>query len=157
MNLVEAMVGITIISFVFMGLIGAYNRFVSAALDTQPTSKATYLAEEGIEALKILRDTSWTTQIAPLGTTTTYYLTFATSTATWTATSTASYGYVDTIFLRSFTITDLNRDATTKDIVSSGGAYDPDTKKISISVAWRNGNATSTKSIATYIANLFSN
>jgi Tfp pilus assembly protein PilV len=155
MTLVEAMVGIAVISFVFLSLIGAYDRFFAAELDVQPTTKAAYLVEEGIEAVKILRDTSWSSNIASLSTTSTYYLSFATSTALWTKSTTENV--IDSVFYRTFTISDLKRDATTKDIVSSGGAYDPDSKQITISVSWRNGNGTSTKSVSTYITNLFSN
>jgi Tfp pilus assembly protein PilV len=155
MSLVEAMVGIAVISFVFLALIGAYDRFFAAELDVQPTTKAAYLVEEGIEAVKILRDTSWSSNIATLSTSSTYYLSFATSTALWTNSTTENV--IDSVFYRTFTISDLMRDSTTKDIVSSGGVYDPDTKKITIGVSWRNGNGTSTKAVSTYITNLFSN
>ncbi len=154
-TLVEAMVGIAIITFVFLSLVGGYDRFLAAELDVQPTTKAFYLAEEGIEAVKSIRDNSWSTRILTLSTTTTYYLNFSTTTATWTATTTQST--IDSYFYRTLTIADLQRNSSTKDIVTSGGVYDPDTKKITVTVSWRNANATSSKSVTTYITNLFSN
>ncbi len=155
-SLLEATVGIAIISTVFIGLFAAYSRFVRLSMNTQPTVKAAYLIEEGVEVMKILRDTGWSTRIATLSTTTTYYLNFATTTSTWTSTTSAASGYSGT-FLRTFTITDLKRDNTSKDVATTTATYDPNIKKITISVAWQLGSATTTRSISTYIANLFAN
>lgn len=155
-SLAEAMVAIAVITSVFLALIIAYNKFVTAAIDTQPVVKVSYLLEEGVEAVKSLRDISWNTKIAALSTTTTYYLTFSTSTAVWSATTSLVSGYVDATYLRSFTLTDVNRDATTKDI-SAVGVYDPGTKKLTVNVSWWSHAATTTRTLTTYITNLFSN
>ena len=154
LSLVEVLVGVSILLLAFLGLITAYNRFIRASFNTVPTIKASYLLEEGAEAMKILRDTGWATKIAPLSTTTTYALSFATSTALWSATTTKLY--TDTIFYRTFTITDLKRDANS-DISTSTGSYDANVKMINLSVAWKDRSATTTRQFSIYLTNLFKN
>lgn len=150
---VELVVGIAILSLSFVGLIAVYNKYVQIAIKTTPTVQASYLLEEGVEVMKLLRDTSWTSRIAPLSTTTTYYLAFSTSTNAWTSTTTASL--VDSTFARTVQVYDMKRD-TNSDLSTTTGSYDPNTKLITVSVAWSYG-ATTTKSVSTYITNLFGN
>ncbi len=74
------------------------------------------------------------------------------STTTWGLSTTLSK--VDS-FLRTVTISNVNRDVTTGDIVSNGGVLDAGTKLITVNVSWQESGKTITKSLPFYISNIF--
>jgi prepilin-type N-terminal cleavage/methylation domain-containing protein len=153
LSLIEVLVATSIILIFFTALVSVYNSYLRSARTNINTIKAVYLADEGIEAVKFLRDSSWSTNIAPLTSGGTYYLTFATT--TWNVSN--SNLFIDGVFERKFSVTNVNRDPVTFDIVSSGGAIDYDTKLVNVSVSWAVNGATTTKTVSTYITNLFAN
>ena len=148
MALVEIVIGSAIISVAILAASSAYGTYVNYAFANQRNVQAGYILEEGLEAVTFFRDTSWSGNIAKLSTTTTYYLTFS---STWATTTTAQY--VDGVFLRSLTISDVKRDGSDK--IAGSGTYDPNTKLITATVAYPQGQATTTKSISTYITNIY--
>ncbi|MFY9461907.1 MAG: hypothetical protein WAP51_01760, partial [Candidatus Sungiibacteriota bacterium] len=115
--------------------------------------QAAFLSEEGIEAVKGLRDADWDTKIASLTPDTDHWLVF--SGDAWALTSTAQ-PFADKRFDRRVRISAVGRDSS-DDIVGSGGAIDSGTKKITVSVAWFDRGATTTATLSTYITNLFNN
>ena len=146
----SAIVSITLfsLSFVFV---------LSGRLEAQSIGKvrANFLAEEGLEAMRFLRDKGWGANLAPLAAGTNYYLSFATSTADWSV-GTAYPGFIDGLFHRRITVEAVNRDGS-DDIVTSGGALDPNTKKINIEVSWYGQGATTTATLSTYLSDVFNN
>jgi len=50
----------------------------------------------------------------------------------------------------------VNRDDTTKDIVTSGGTTDAGTRLVTVTVSWLEGATTVSKSIQFYIMDIFS-
>lgn len=152
MGLVEIVIGVSILSIGIMALISSYNVYVKFAFANQKNVEAGYLLEEGLEAVAFLRDKGWSANIAPLSTTTTYYLTWNGS--NWATTTTAQY--VDGEFLRKINIANVNRDGSDR-ISSTTGALDPNTKQITATVSYFQGHATTTKSASTYITNIYSN
>jgi len=151
-GLLEIAIGISIISLSIFSLTAVSNLALKLTEESARNTQASFLLEEGVEALKILRDSSWSIDIMPLASGTVYYLSFADH--NWQTTSTNIY--IDGIFERSFVLQDVNRDIN-DDIVSSGGILDSDTKKIIVSVSWRSRNSTTTQSVSAYIVNLFNN
>jgi len=151
-SLVEVIVAASIISVFLVSLIGAYNLFLTLSLSNVHKVKATFLAEEGVEAVKILRDSSWATSIFPLASGTPYYLEFTPS--LWSVTTTPFL--VDSLYDRRVFFEDVYRDGA-GDIVDSGGTFDSGTKKVTVTVEWQERGATSNKVIPTYITNLFDN
>ena len=151
MGLVEIIVGAAIVFVAILVINESYNTYVKYALTNQRNVDASYILEEGLEAMTLLRDKGWTANISKLSTTTTYYLTFASS--AWSTTTTAQY--VDGIFLRSISLLDVKRDAS--DHIASSGTYDPNIKQITSTVAYWQGHATTTRSISTFIANIYNN
>src|SRR3989344_5302862 len=93
-----SIVSMTIFSLSFVFLLG--NR-----LEVQSISKirANFLAEEGLEAVRFLRDTGWDATVGLLAVETNYYLSFATSTADWSIGS-AYPGFIDGLFNRRVTV-----------------------------------------------------
>ena len=146
--LVEIIIGVAIISVGILAANSTYSAYVSYALANQKNIQASYILEEGLEAMTFLRDFGWTANISKLSTTTTYYLTLN---GTYWATTTSAQ-YVDGEFLRKINITDVKRDAS--DHIAVAGTYDSNIKKVTATVDYPQGHATSTKSISTYITNL---
>ncbi len=151
-SLIEVVIATSIIVAAFLTLLSVYNVYLSRTKTNIQNLKSVYLAEEGVEGVKFLRDQSWDTNIATLTTNTPYYLEF--NTGMWK--STATNTFIDQLYERKFVLQNVNRDAT-DDITSTGGTLDPDTKLLILSVSWSYKGATTTKSISTYITNIFDN
>lgn len=151
-GLLEIAIGISIISLSIFSLTAVSNLALKLTEESARNTQASFLLEEGVEALKILRDSSWSANIASLASGTVYYLSFTNH--NWQTISTNIY--IDGIFERSFVLQDVNRDIN-DDIISSGGILDSDTKKMTVFVSWRSRNGTTTQSVSAYITNLFNN
>lgn len=151
-TLIEALIATSIIMAFLVAIMSVHNTYLSSSFSDLFEVKATYLAEEGIEAVKGLRDVSWTDNIASQTNDIPYYLAF--SNGAWTLTSTPLL--IDSKFSRSITFSAVNRNASS-DIVTSGGTPDSNIKKVTVVVSWPLGGTTATRSIETYITNIFSN
>lgn len=151
MALVEIIIGSAIISVGVLAAIISYNTYIDYALANNKNIQASYLLEEGLEVMTFFRDKGWTSNISKLSTTTTYYLVYASG--AW-ATTTAPQ-YVDGAFLRSISITDVTRNGS--DQIAGSGTYDSGTKKITTTVAYSQGHATTTKSLSIYLTNINGN
>lgn len=151
-GMIEMIIGAAVLSVSLLGI----SNFFQLALRTSGTTKSAvqgdYLLEEGLEAIKIFRDLSYTTNLRNMSTTTTYY--FSWSGTNWATTTTNTL--IDGKFERKFTLADVNRDANSDIAVS--GTYDPDIKLVTVSVAWvEPATGTTTRSIQTYVTNIFNN
>lgn len=154
-SLIEIILGIGMLTVSLVSVTAYYKKVLDVSVDTTHHIQSGFLLEEGVEAVKMLRDQGWATKIAALSTTTTYYL--AWSGTQWT--STILPQAVENTFMRSFTLADVFRDAS-DNIVSSGGTYyDPGTKKVTVSIAWtrKGSKSVATDTAETYITNLFNN
>ncbi len=147
-SLVEIIIGAAIISAGILSINMVYNTYVQYALANQRNAEAAYLAQEGLEVMAFLRDGSWDTNIRTLSTTTPFYLTF--SGGTWATTT--SQQYVDGIYLRSVSVSDVKRDANND--IASTGTYDPDVKLITVSVSYTQGHATTTQTLSEYLTDM---
>ncbi len=154
LTLVEVLVATAIIMTFLVTLVSVHNVYMNALFSNVSSVKATYLTEEGVEVIKGLRDISWTANIASLSINTPYYLNFSTTSSSWSTTTAVSV--IDSKFYRTVTVSTVNRDASS-DITTSGGTLDLNTKKVNVTVSWLDHGATSTRSVDTYITNLFSN
>lgn len=152
LTLVEVLIATSIILVFLLALFGVNNLYLKTAFSNGEAVKATALAEESLEALRFLRDSSWSTNIAALNLDTNYEL--ALNAGAWQVAPTNIL--VDDLFERKVRLSAVYRDAS-GDIVSSGGTLDPDTLLVVSSVSWSSGSATTTKSISTYLTNIFDN
>jgi len=155
-SLVEAVIASAICLGVLLGVSSAFTLSLRASLGNTSRTQAAFLEEEGLEAVRILRDNGWASNIASLTASTTYYLAYDSAASTWKATS--SNAYIDSTFSRTFSIYNVSRDGN-QNIVSTGGSNDANTKKVTVTVSWRQREtkATSSHSLSTYITNIFSN
>lgn len=148
-SLLEVIIGLAILLIAIFSLLAVSQISLKLLSKSSHNIKAAFLLEEGIEAIKILRDSSWTTNIGSLSPGVSYYLEFSDS--VWRSTTTKSY--IDNIFERNFIIGNVYRN-TDGDIAASGTA-DPNTKKVSVFVSWPERQQTITKSVSAYITNIF--
>lgn len=150
-SLVEALIAIFIIVFCILAIWRVYVFFIKTSLSNSKFFQGTFLADEGVEAVKFMRDSGWSSNIASLTPETPYSLVF--DGVKWEATSTISY--IDGVFDRRAIFSEVYRD-TDGDIADSG-TLDQGTRKVQITVSWSKDSSTSTREITTYVSNLFKN
>ncbi len=152
-GLLEIVIAVAIISATIFSL--SYVFLIASKLETMSLDKirANFIAEEGLEASRFLRDTSWAGNLAGLSQGQTYYFSFATTTSTWSVGTNGSE--IDKLFLRKVTLENVYRNGS-YDIADSG-ALDSDTKKINVSVEWLERGSTTTITASTYLTNIFNN
>ncbi len=150
-SLTEVVLGTALILVVVVFLTQTYNIYINFALANENNTKANFLLEEGLETLIFLRDDGWTANISTLTSGSTYYLYF--DGGDWVSTTTPQY--IDSTFVRSFVLSNVNRDSN--DDIATSGTNDPNTKKATVTVSYWQGHSTTTKSIATYITNIYVN
>lgn len=154
-SLVEVLIASAIIMTSVVSIMGVYGGLTSIAIRNTAKVQAGMLLDEGAEALRFMRDVSWSTNINPLinGTTYALYWDYSASNYGWRATTTKDM--IDGQFDRTFVLSSVNRDASSFDIVNSGGTLDTGTRKATITVSWYDGVATTSKSIIMYLFNTY--
>ena len=154
-SMVEVLIASAIIMTSVVSILGVYSGLTTISLRNTSKVQAGMLLDEGAEALRFMRDVSWSANIAPLTASTTYWLywDYSTSTYGWRATTTQVI--IDDQFNRSFVLTPVYRDATTFNIVQSGGTVDTGTRKAIITTSWFDKTSTTSKSIIMYLYNTY--
>lgn len=135
-TLVEVVVGISIIAAAVVAIGFSVNAYVDARAVLLTDVKATYLAEEGYEIVRALRDDDWNT-IDALALDTLLYLDVSTTTIAIGG----SPEVIDTDFTRSFVLRELYRNGS-NDITSSttaGATVDDEGREIEVYVNGPNG------------------
>ena len=150
-SLIEIIVGVSILALCLLGIITVGQGFLRLSYQSFQNSQANFLLEEGAEVSRAFLDTSWT-NISGLSTGTNYYLTF--SGGKWATTTDASLGIIDHVFTRYINVSNVNRDTTTADIVTSGGTLDSGTRKVTVVVTWQSSMVKVTKSAMLYLTNI---
>src|SRR6185369_9324074 len=113
------------------GAAAAWQLYLRISNSSGRTVQAALLLDEGAEAVQLLRDSGWTANIAPLSLNTPYYLYWNGSAY---ATSTSPV-VIQGSYVRTITLAAVSRDASTYNIVSSGGTNDPNTRDVVVSVS----------------------
>lgn len=145
--LVEVLVAVSIITGSVLATVNVAQKSIQTSRFSLHQAQATLLLEEGAEAVRSVRDTSWI-GISALTSGTLYYPTYV---GVWTLSPTStSVG----LFTRTVTFANVSRDAN-GDIVSSGGTSDTGTRQVTVTVSWPESGTTQTKSISFYVTNIF--
>ena len=153
----EVIIAVALVSIVFVTLLGIGFLSLNISALLQQESQADSLVKEELEAIRAFRDEtvdSWdTTGLGSLDTGVAYHLAKSGDPLAWSVeTGSETIG----IFTRQVVFDSVLRDSN-NNIVESGGTDDPDTKKVTVTVAWLAGAATTTTQMSTYITNLFGN
>lgn len=152
-TLIEVVLGVGILTMFFLANALYYEQARRVSEQTTRRIQSGFLLEEGVEAVKLMRDAGWSARVATLTNGTRYYLHWDGS--AWLATTTPEQ--IENIFTRFFVLSPVERDAG-DNIVSSGGVLDPGSRKAVVTVEWdTQKTASSSESIETYITNLFNN
>ena len=149
-SLAEAVVVAAIASSFIVVLSYVNTNYLNYAYSQSSLIQANFLAEESLEAMRFLRDKSWSANIASLTPGQDYFLYWNGS--TWSATTTTQ---TPSGFWRTIKVENVYRDSG--DNISSSGTLDPGTKLVTASVSWSLKGATTTKQFQTYLANVFNN
>lgn len=150
-GMVEMVIGAAVLSVSLLGISSFFQTALHASAITQTAIQGDYLLEEGVEAIKVFRDLSYANNFKNMSMATDYY--FSWNSTNWATTTINTF--VDGKFERKFTLDNVNRDVN-NDIAASG-TYDPDIKLVTVSVSWADPTGTTTRSIQTYITNIFNN
>jgi Tfp pilus assembly protein PilV len=158
-SLVEVVIACSILSITVLSLMLTAGKSIQVSGYSLNQAQATLLAEEGVEAVKSIRDNDWNA----VTTNGSYYLFFNTTTNLWSLRLTSSGmsapngsipNYpIDSTFSRTVAISSVNRDSN-KDIASTG-SLDTGTKKVVVTTSWNNPSGIVNKSISFYISNIF--
>ncbi len=146
---VELLVGVSIAALILISASYTISMFMSTAQGVTEKTQALYLAEDGMELVRFVRDNDWA-NISALTVGTPYYLAV-------TGSSVALGTTPETIgsFSREVIVQNVYRDATTADIVASttpGSVADPKAKYITVTVTW--DTPTKTVSLDSILADL---
>ena len=150
-GLVEIVIAVAVATIALFGMSETARVATGYVNDATKKLQASYLLEEGVEAVKIMRDNGWNTHIGNLGTSTVYYMNYVSS--MWQSTNTNTF--VDKTYERKFQLDPVYRNAN--DDIAASGTLDSDTKKLTVTVSWKGRTGTTSQSISTYITNLFQN
>jgi len=151
-SLLEIVIASAILLLVTVTVFSSFATALSVSSKNTASLQAAFLLEEGHEALRNMRDWGYSTYIGSLSNNTPYRLAWESN--HWMATT--STALIDGKFDRTFTLNTVNRDAS-HNIVASGGSVDANSKKVTVSVSWRSGNSTTTRTMESYVSNIFSN
>ena len=147
-SIVEVLFGVSLFALITIFTTQTIALFLDNADRAQAEMHAVYLAEEGLEVVRYLRDDDWNT-IADLAVDTTYYLAItASSLAVVTVPET-----IDGTYARSFVLREVYRDGN-DDIVASttaGAVVDTGSKTVHMHVAW----GSELVSLQTLLTNIF--
>lgn len=150
-SLVEMIIMIFVATFSILVVWKVYTFFVKISISNPSLFQASFLAEEGIEAVKFMRDDSWSANINPLSAGVSYTLFF--DGLTWEATTTSAY--IANKFDRRVSFYDVYRDSFGN--ISDSGSFDGRTKKVVVTVSWLRDTSTTTREITTYVSDIFNN
>lgn len=144
----EVIVAVSIILLVLSSIYGVHVFYIKTVFSNLNKVRATFLLEEGMEAVKLVRDSDWVA-FSNVPVATNRFLSFDGS--SWQIVSTNTF--VDSLFERKVVLTKIKRDTTSGTVGSGGGVFDDGTRKVIVTVSWKDGTATTSRSMSTYVTN----
>ncbi len=151
-GLVEILIAASIITVVITAASAAWNQYIKLAAASAITVRTALLTEEAGEALQLIRDRSWTSNIAPLINGTAYYLTWNGSNY---ATTTTPIAFRDQYAIK-FMMSAVSRDGSSN-IVTSGGSNDTNSRRATIQIVTTSATNTPLASSDLILHNVYSN
>jgi len=147
-TIVEVLIACVIITTTTIALMSATSKGIELSNRALRQGQASMLMEEGVEAVKSIRDTNWIT-ISNLTLDTNYYLSFSSA---WILGITPVV-QIDEIFTRKVVFSAVNRDSN--DDIAVSGTLDTGIKRVNVIVEWSTPSGINSKSITFYLANIF--
>lgn len=151
-SLVEILIGTSIICVSLILIVNLENGISKIGWSSTAKVQAGMLAEEGISVIRNMRNVSWQ-DINALNNNVPYRVYWNQTSKSWLATT--SVMLIDNKFDRTITFYPVYRDINSFDVVSTGGTVDYGTRKFSVDVSWQDNSGTTTRSLTSYIYNIF--
>jgi hypothetical protein len=145
-GLIEVVVGAALILVLFSGIISAFNFYLKGAVSLTDNIKAEFLAVEGVEALRSIRDDGFGS-FSGIPRATNNYISFNGS--KWQSTTTPEI--IDGVYSRSFQVRDVMRDGSGQ--IAPSGTIDPDTLLVEVRVSWADRGKNTERILSTYLTN----
>lgn len=147
-GLIEVMIAAAIVTLLVAGITSVYRVAIRSSREAIRGTQSSLLAEEGLEAVRVIRDASWNAiDSASIGTS----YTLAWTGTTWSLATTPAL--IDGTFDRRVVFGNVYRDAS--DDLADSGTLDTGTVRVDVTVSWNTGTATTSRTVSTYIGNLF--
>ncbi|MFA6158687.1 MAG: hypothetical protein WC763_03665 [Candidatus Paceibacterota bacterium] len=146
-GLIEVVVASAIVALVAVAFVGTFATLSQFHQRDTLTIKGQLLAEEGLEAILLMKGSGWET-LSNLPKDEDEYLSLSSS---WGTTSTPEI--VGGVFHRSFRLASVVRDGS-DNIIPSGGSVDSGTLLATVVVSWAWKGATSTVTYKTYVTSI---
>ena len=150
-SIVEVIIASAVISLSLISIIQIAGQSLGFSRRSLNVYYAATLLEEGAESVRIIRDNGWS-NISSLSSSSIYYPVFSTSTNMWTL-SVSPVGVGN--FTRTVVIGPAYRDSNSE-IITTGGTAATGTRLVTVSVSWKDGLGTITKTLSFYINDIFS-
>ncbi len=144
---IEVAVGVSIASLILIFTMQSLSLFINTGRTVSEKTKAVYLAEDGIEIVRYIRDDSWNT-VSALSTSATHYLNVTSSALVFTSTPEVIDGYT-----RSFRISNVYRNSSDDIVASTTSGATADTQSKYIEMRVVGGTPVATTSIMTILTN----
>lgn len=160
-TLIEVLIACSIISISMFALMSTAQKGIVLSNQALKKSQVNLLLEEGVEAVKSIRDNNWDTNIKDLSLETPYHIFFNTNTKVWVLDTSAtslvnsipSYP-IDGVFDRTIIFYSVGR-GSDDDILAVGGTLDEGTRKVIVTTTWVSSGILNSKSLTFYIADIF--
>jgi len=137
----ELLVAVALISTVFVTIFFLQSKLLQIKQDGIMKVRATYYAQESMEALRYLRATGGWSAISSLATATDHYISYAGE--TWSISTTPVAPDTDTppsMFTRTIRFDTVNRQNDQQGaIITTPGYEDSGTRKVTVTVSWDGG------------------
>jgi type II secretory pathway pseudopilin PulG len=146
-SVIEVVIVCSILSICVFALMSSSAKSIQVSNQSLRQAQATLLIEEGVEAVKTIRDNAWT-NISNLTNNTNYYLSFNN---TWSLATTPNT--IDGIFTRNIVFYPVYRDGDYN--IASSGTLDQGIKKATVTVLFNNSSGVVSKSLSFYVSNIF--
>jgi len=148
-SIIEILIVIAIIVIALTSLLGVATFSLRISTLMRETNQANNLSQEVMEAVRNFRDgTSWDVDgLGKLATSTDYYPQATSSPSKWQLVQ--GIENIDG-FTRKVVFEDVMRDSNSN-IVESGGTYNPNTKKVIVTVSWKERGREHKLEIFTYL------
>jgi type II secretory pathway pseudopilin PulG len=151
-GLIEAVVVVSIISVAFVAILSAAVFFLRAGLTSAERVQAMTLLEEGVEAVRFLRDQGYAVHITPRIDAGVFYVEPTAGGVAATTTNTLIFGeFTRTVELE--TVYRNNSDDIVPSTAAGWKAVDPGTAELTVRVTWPGGSVDT----VTYIADIYEN
>ena len=136
-SLIEVIIGAAIISSTFVITLSVYGSLTRLSYQTLPRIQSAMLTDEGVQALRSMRDTDYSS-ISGLSLNTPYYLVWSDASSSFYATTTPVL--IDSMFSRTFTLSNISGE---------------EGRLATINVSFSYAESSSTETLQTTLLNLY--